>query len=170
MEQVRRGMNLLPQVRRVRRDGWTADRQRIFFEHLCATCNVRFAAARTGLSARSGYLKRESDPVFRERWRQALEEGYARLETMLVARAGGTADAAALEREAEAAGDAGAHRELTETLDTQLAMQLLAHHRRVVHGGTRRGGYAPTKVTPDQLADTILRQLAALNKRRGGKG
>lgn len=172
MDHVRRGTHFRPQVRKVRHEGWTLERQAIFFRHLGATCNVRFAAAQAGPSACTAYLKRQTDPVFLERWRQALEEGYVRIEAMLIARAGGTADADALARAAaaEAAGDAGAHPELTEALDTQLAMQLLSNFRKVVHGGKRTGGRKPTAATPDELTAAIEKQLSALNRRRGGPG
>lgn len=160
-----------PQVRRTRKDGWTAAAQRIFFDHLCATCNVRFAAQQAGVSATGAHGKRRRDPIFRERWRQALEDGYVRIETLLLARAGGTADAEALARVEEMgdAGDAGALLELTEAMDTPLALSMLANHRKALHGGTRKpGGPALTKADPDELAETILKRLSAFNKQRGG--
>lgn len=168
-----RGANFTPQIRRVRADGWTAERQRVFFEHLCATCNVKFSAAQAQIGSSGAYEKRRIDPVFRERWRLALDEGYVRIEAMLIARAGGTADAAALVRAAaaEATGDAGALPYVTEALDTQLALQLLTNHRRVVHGGTRKGGPGlRPAATQDELANAILKQLDALKRRRGGAG
>lgn len=170
---VQRGVNRKPQVRRSRRDGWTAERQSVFFGHLCATCNVKLSAAKAGVGLNSAYEKRRADPVFAERWRQALADGYVRLETMLIARAGGTGDAEALARavEAEAAGDAGALRELTETLDTELALQLLSFYRKVVNGGARKvAGPRRGKATMEQVEAAILKQLSVLNRRRGGPG
>lgn len=171
MDYVRRGMNFRPQVRKVPRNGWTPERERIFFQHLGATCNVKLSAAKAGPSAGTAYYRRQINPVFRERWRQALEEGYVRIETMLIARTIEIDDAQALAREAaaEAEGDAGAHLELTEGLDTQLAMQLLCANRKVVHGGYRPGGRRPGPAASEaELADAIEKQLSAFNRRRGG--
>lgn len=165
---AQRGSDRRPQVRRTRADGWTEARQRIFFAHLGATCNVRFAAGQAGMNYTNIYRRRVTDPVFRERWRLALEDGYVRIETMLLARAGGTGDTAALIRAAaaEAAGDATDLSELTESLDSGLALQLIAAHRKALHGGPRRGGGPePTKADPDELAESILKRLAAINKR-----
>lgn len=178
------GIDGAPQARRVRRNGWTPVRARTFFEHLAATCNVRFAADMAGMSHTGAYAKRRSDPAFAAAWRDAVECGYARLEAMLIARAGGTHDAAemmaAARRDGEASPpggwpptcptiefDPGAHVAISEALDSAMAITLMASHRKVVHGQGARGGGVPAgAATPDELADAILKQLDALARRR----
>ena len=177
-----------PIVKRRRTDGWTAAKRVQFLDGLASTCNVSEAVAPTGMALSGAYTLRRRDPVFRAEWADALECGYARLETMLLARAAGT-DAptgapthaptgasrrAGVEMATDApdapAFDAGAHPERTGELDTQLALSLLRLHRTTIGGGTRGGGRPVTKVDPDELAESILTRLAALNGRRGGRG
>lgn len=169
---TQRGVDGRPQVRRARKDGWTVRRQRVFLDHLRATCNVRFSAAQAGLSATGAYNRARIDGAFREAWREALKEGYVRIETMLIARAGGTHDALALGRAADAAeaDEADALEDLTESLDTPLALALLANHRKAIHGGVRRtGGRAPTAASMEQVTAAILKQLDALARRRAAE-
>ena len=59
-------------------------RQRLFLDHLAATCNVRLAAAAAGVSPQCVYQRRERDADFRARWGAAIEEGYAALELRLL--------------------------------------------------------------------------------------
>ncbi len=168
---VQLGVDFRPQVRS-RKDGWTPARQRVFFAHLAATCNIAHAARQAGMSKGGAYERRAIDPAFRERWRQALEEGYVRLEAMLLARHGGTAIAHAMR--AEAQGDVEAAEalwELTESLDTDVALRMLALHQKALRGcrrcGARKQGGPPVaRASQDQLADAIEKQLSALNRRR----
>lgn len=189
---VMSGQDRAPQMRRARADGWSAARAKVFFEHLSATCNVKFAADMAGMSHSGAYYRRRTDAVFREAWQDALEAGYARLEAMLIARAGGTHDTAALLAAARANGaggdgaggegaggegavkptpiafDPGARPDVSEALDSGLALALMASHRKVLHGqGSRSGGVPAGKADPDELCDAILKQLSALSKRRG---
>src|SRR5687768_6355217 len=75
------------QRRRIRKDGWTEKRKKTFLEYLAATSNVRRAAAAAGMKAHGAYRLRFRDSDFREHWDAALEQGYARIETMLLERA-----------------------------------------------------------------------------------
>lgn len=167
-ERVMRGVDRKPQVRRIAKHQWTPAKQRIFFEHLAATCNVKHSAARAGMTHYGAYAKRRIDPAFRETWADALETGYAKLETMLIARAAGTASAAGAAAEVDYDGDA--HADETEALDSQLALQLMAAHRAALHSGRPRGGgRPPTVVDMAQVEASILKQLDALAKRRAAK-
>ena len=173
---VVRGRSGKPQVRRLRGDGWTEERKRIFFDHMAATCNVRFSAGQAGMSNCGCYIKRRNDQAFADEWQATMADGYVRMETMLIARAGGTDNAEALterakvEREdADGATLSEALIALTESLDSQLALQLMASHRKTVHGGVRSGGVPGGKADPDALDAAILKQLAALKTQRGEK-
>ncbi len=164
-----------PQVRRKRAGGWTEARRRTFLDHLAATCNVSHAVAAAGMNLGGVYTLRRRDPEFRAQWADALECGYARLETMLLARAAG-ADGGGDTAPPDPASskpppfDEAAHPQATACMDPVLALALLRLHRTTIGGGTRGGGRPVTKADPDELADAILKQLAVLNRRRGGQG
>jgi hypothetical protein len=76
-------------VRQVRRSprSWTAARQKAFLEALAGCCNVKLAARKAGLSTSQAYVRRNRDASFRAGWDQALANGYAQLEMMLLERA-----------------------------------------------------------------------------------
>ncbi|BAV66220.1 hypothetical protein [Sphingobium cloacae] len=73
-----------PQLRAVRKDGWTPARRKRFLETLAATCNVSEAARAAGKNLSSAYYQRRRDPGFAREWAQALNVGYAELETLLL--------------------------------------------------------------------------------------
>lgn len=52
--------------KRVRSDGWTPRKRKIFLEHLAATSNVTASAAEAGMSASGVYQLRLRDILFRE--------------------------------------------------------------------------------------------------------
>lgn len=170
---LRRATDGLPQVRRRRKGAWTAAKRRLFLDHLGATCNVSQSVEAVGMNLGGVYTLRRRDPAFRTEWADALECGYARLEAMLLSRAAGTDGARDGVEVGIAPGepfDPGAHPQATAATDPVLALALLRLHRTTVSGGTRGGGRPVTKVDSDALADAILKQLSALNKRRGGQG
>lgn len=173
-----------PQIRRQRLDAWTQARRRRFLDVLAATCNVSEAAAAIGKNTSNVYKLRQRDPEFRAAWADALECGYARLEAALLARAAGT-DGRRFERSGveepltPPGGDAfdpGAHEARTADIDPVLGLALLRLHRANIKGdgvagggaarGTRPNGRPPTAADPDELAESILRKLDALNKHR----
>ncbi|WP_188054111.1 hypothetical protein [Sphingosinithalassobacter sp. CS137] len=75
--------------RRVRRDGWTAERQRLFLETLAETGCVSDAAAAVGLTPRSAYrLRARADAdAFHRAWDAALVIASQRLTTIAFERA-----------------------------------------------------------------------------------
>ncbi len=77
--------NRIVQCAAVRKDGWTKARREGFFAMLSATCNVRASAAAMGMTDCGAYYVRRRDPVFAGQWREALAEGYGRLEQALMA-------------------------------------------------------------------------------------
>ncbi len=77
--------NRIVQCAAVRKDGWTKARRAGFFAMLSATCNVRASAAAMGMTDCGAYDVRRRDPVFAAQWREALAEGYGRLEQALMA-------------------------------------------------------------------------------------
>ncbi|MCY7280166.1 MAG: hypothetical protein LH610_04590 [Sphingomonas bacterium] len=74
---------------------WTDEAEALFLDHLAASCNVTASAASAGFSKEALYRRRRTDPDFADRWQAALEQGYVRLEMMLLHGATGRADPAA---------------------------------------------------------------------------
>ena len=58
-----------------------------FFSTLAASCNVTLSARAAGISPQRCYARRREDAGYRQRWEQALSEGYAKLEMALLERA-----------------------------------------------------------------------------------
>ncbi len=73
-----------PQLKAVRKDGWTPARRKKFLEALAATCNVSEAARAAGKNLSGAYYQRRRDPGFAREWSQALNVGYAELEALLL--------------------------------------------------------------------------------------
>lgn len=78
-----------PDPARVRRDGWTAQRQIAFIETLAETGCVQDACRRVGLSRQSAYAfaRRLCGRAFREAWEAAIDFGLLQLEQEVIGRA-----------------------------------------------------------------------------------
>jgi len=160
---VRRGKNGRPQQRARKPGGWTKRARRIFLDHLAATCNVTGSAAAAGLHWSGAYAQRRSDPEFAEQWQAALETGYARLEAMLIDRAGGRVVA-------DRAIDDGAGAETPtppnpEGMDAELALNLLRLHRAPLKGAPRRPSSKPQRAGKEELVRALIRQLRVIRRR-----
>ena len=115
--------------------------RRLFLNHLAETANVAASARAAGVGSSAVYAERRRSAGFRDDWARALGEGYARLETDLLAEAllaanGKTADATLKAR-------AQKHR---------LAIALLSAHRAAVKG-------APTAAPASADLPTLKAQL-----------
>jgi hypothetical protein len=156
---VARGKNG-PQVRKQRSGGWTARKKKRFLEALAATCNVRRACARVGMSDRSAYAERAKDAAFREDWQTSLESSRGVLQTMLIERSarGGRPPA-------DDADDDDTPFDDPASMDTALALTLLKQHS---GGDTRwRGSRPPRYATREETDAEILRRLKILARRAG---
>lgn len=58
-----------------------------FLDTLCETCNVTLAAQAVGVATGTAYKHRKTDPLFAERWDEALAEGVDLLEHLAHERA-----------------------------------------------------------------------------------
>ena len=76
------------QIARSRLKQWSPRIEQRFLTTLSATCNVKAACAEVGLTPASAYAHRRRWQGFADRWKQALEDGYAQLEAGLVFAAG----------------------------------------------------------------------------------
>lgn len=146
-----------------RSNAFGAKRRRAFLEQLAASCNVRKAAAAAGVCPKTVYARRKSDAAFRSAWREALEAGYARLELILLERAG-----AAEPVEFDPGADAGA--QAAAEPDTALARFLWQEHRKGLDGQTHRGGPPLRSAEWREVEDWFVARLRALNKRILGQG
>ena len=72
------------QIRRVRKDGWTATDAKAFMEALALTCNASEAARMAGKSRAGAYKRRGRDPQFAAAWERAIDIGYAEIEAMMM--------------------------------------------------------------------------------------
>jgi len=117
----------------------------LFLDHLAQTANVAASARAAGVTSSAVYAERRRTPAFRDAWALALAEGYARLETDLLAEAlqtpsGRTGDGTLKAR-------AQKHR---------LAIALLSTHRAAVKGGAP---VAPASKTAHPDLATLKAQL-----------
>lgn len=85
-ELVVRGTNgRRTQIARARMKQWTPRVEARFLSVLAATCNVKAACAEVGLTAASAYGHAKRWQGFRERWREAVEIGFMRIEGAMLA-------------------------------------------------------------------------------------
>ncbi len=70
-----------------RSDRWSTQKEKQFLTVLAVTSNVRLALREVGMSPASLYFRRRKHPGFEAAWDHALNEGYAKLEADMLARA-----------------------------------------------------------------------------------
>jgi hypothetical protein len=71
-------------MKRAGHDRWSQAREKIFFEELAATANVKRAAAAAGVSPNAVYARRMKHPLFKAKWAAVLESGRASIDMHLV--------------------------------------------------------------------------------------
>lgn len=121
-----------------------------FLATLTETCNVVRSAKAAGFTANWAYRKRKSDAGFRNAWAEAVREGYARLELVLLERAiKGTPK---LVRTAS-----GSDRVMREYSNT-LAIALLKRHAETADSAS----YQPAEEELAEIRERILERLAKL--------
>jgi hypothetical protein len=137
---------------------WTPEAEEAFLEELASTCNVTAAADAAGFSTTAIYKHRMRDAGFAAAWSEAVAQGYARLEAMLVERATGS-----LSRE-PVAGEDGRAAEMS----VEQIMNLLKLHRAAVRGGPAQR-YAHRQLPPDmdEVRASILRKIEAIERAAG---
>ena len=148
-----------PKRRAASRQDISEEQFDIFFETLADTCNVALSAKAARFAPSWAYRKRRLDSAFRARWGQAVREGYAKLELVLLERAMSGTPKAVRTR----GGDDSIIREYSNTL----AIALLRRHAETVDGleGTEMPGS-----DADELRIKILAQLDLLRERAETSG
>jgi hypothetical protein len=139
---------------------WCARSERDFLATLGATANVKAAARAAGVSTVAVYKRRRKWPAFRAAWDEAKEEGYVRIEMLLIDAATNTLDpaAAAQSREAD---------EAPPEMTVEQAMKLWFH--RAGRDGARGGRGFGWRLRPTDIEEVraeLLRKVAALEKAR----
>ena len=153
-----------PQMVRSQGDRWTDEAEAIFLDHLAASCNVTLSAKAVGFSREAIYRRRRNDPGFAERWQAALEQGYARIEMLLVRRAAET-----LEGSLQEPREPDPDTPLPE-MTVRDAIAILQLHRSSVKGDGRSPGWRARPRSLDEMRDSILAKLEAVEAaRRAGQ-
>jgi hypothetical protein len=144
-----------PCIARVGPGRWSARSERAFLAELTATANVKAAARAAGVSAQAAYNRRRLWPAFAEAWRDALAEGYVRIETLLIHAATATLDP---EPTPQAVSEAPA-------MTVEQAMNLFKLHRASQHGGkAQRYGWRRQEPDIEDVRAEILRKVAAMER------
>lgn len=151
---VRQAINGNTKIIRTTGARWSQAAERVFLEELAATANVTAAAEAAGFSTTAIYNRRKRWPGFAEEWDACLEQGYVRIETMLIEVATDS-----LRRE-PIAGDREA-----PPMSIADAMNLLKLHRASVRGGAAQRYDARAKA-PDfeAVRASILRKIEAIER------
>jgi hypothetical protein len=134
---------------------WSDAAEALFLDNLAASCNVTASVRAAGFTPAAVYKRRRNDPGFAQRWEAALEQGYARLEALLLQRA--------VEEALE--GFAPDPETPLPQMTVKDARAILSHHRATVTGGPRSRRQWARPRTLDDMRDSILAKLEAVAPR-----
>lgn len=132
---------------------WTQARQRMFLETLSQTSNVAASERKAKMPVGSAYRERRRSAGFEAAWREALGEGYARLEHTMLERA-----MQGITRRVKKSEDG---QETVEYSD-RMGMALLAAHRASAMA-TRPGA----AVDGENAREWLARKLDEMHRRLG---
>ena len=172
-DRVRRLSGGRPQLATPRAGQWTVKTERVFLDVLSATANATAAARATGVSAAGAWVRRRHLPAFAQAWDEAVADGHARLEMLMMERGtsllGGEAFAPGggrrapddRERDEHARDEKG-----RDAFDPQIAMWLLKR-RDQLRAGTSKMARSWERV-PDieEVRESIMRKLDAMRRSR----
>ena len=143
-----------PKLRSAKDSDITEAQVETFFDTLSETCNVTRSAEAAGFAVSTAYRKRKSDAAFRRAWAEAVREGYAKLELVLLERAiDGTPKAVS--------GRGGGDDRLVREYSTALAVALLKRHSETAE----LAGYEPPEDELAEIRERILQRLDKLRER-----
>ena len=133
---------------------WTQARQRTFLETLAQTSNVAASERKAKMPVGSAYRERRRSPGFEAAWREALAEGYARLEHTMLERA-----LLGITRRVKKSEDGS---ETVEYSD-RLGMALLTAHR-----ASAMAARPDAREEGENAREWLARKLAEMNRRLRG--
>jgi hypothetical protein len=146
-----------PKLCKPRSDSIDDTQTATFFATLAETCNVVRSAKAAGFSANWAYRRRKRDAGFRNAWAEAVREGYAKLELVLLERAiKGTPKLVRTAR--------GSDRVMRE-YSTALSVALLRRHAETADAAS----YQPAQEELTEIRERILERLEKLRARDGRK-
>lgn len=144
-----------PKLRKPHKSDICDEQKETFFATLAETCNVVRSAKAAGFAANWAYRKRKRDAGFRRAWAEAVREGYARLELVLLERAiKGTPKLVRTAR--------GTDRFMRDYSNT-LAIALLKQHAATAESAS----YQPADEELEEIRERILERLARVRERDG---
>lgn len=140
------------QIARSRLKQWCPRTEERFLATLAATCNVKAACAEVGLTPASAYNHRNRWRAFADRWDEALDNGYARLELALVETAGNMFSGTETPLDAP-----------MPPMRVDEALHLLHMYKHRMHGiGGRPGLHA--KPDWEEIARVVTRKVEAMER------
>lgn len=140
------GKGSIGTAKRAKASSFGAAARRTFLDHLAQTANVSASARKAKVSTSQVYAERRKNEVFRTKWAAALAEGFAKLETELLAEA--LTAASGNIKDGLLKARAQKHR---------LALALLAAHRASVKG--EKSNSAPVAGTGGQSGKPTAEQM-----------
>ena len=149
---VRRGRGGHVQIVSAHPAAWTRRDEDLFFSRYRESGNVAAAARAAGFSGKSVWDRAQINPAFRERLAEARQEATERLDFYLIE-----------EGTNQLKGEGGARR------DPQLAMWILKREDQRRAGTLRKGGAWRRPRSPDEVRDSILRKVSAIERHRNEK-
>jgi len=141
-----------PKARHPRKADIGAEQIETFFAALAETCNVVRSAKAAGFSTDWAYRRRKRDAGFRNAWADAVREGYAKLELVLLERAIKGTPKILFRRD-------GSERIVRE-YSTALAVALLKRHAETADSAS----YEPDEAELADIRERILERLDRLRE------
>lgn len=124
-----------------------------FLAHLATTANVAASARVAGVASHRVYRERRANSAFQAAWQEALAEGYARLESELLAEALRPASGTLKDQTLK-----------VRQMKIRLGMSLLSLHRASVRGG-KPASPLPDAHTPAEIRRRVTERLQAMRER-----
>lgn len=151
------------QIRRVRKDGWSARKREIFLDHFASCGNAGEACRAAGMAEGSAYRLRRRDPDFAAQYDEALGFSQSRLIELAIeyAKTGGRMTSV----------EPGEIPPVDMArFDPELALKILRLPRPGANGNPSRVGARPQYASRAELTGAILKGLDALDRRlaKGG--
>ncbi len=135
----------------------TEEQVDIFFASLAETCNVLRSAKAAGFHPSWAHRRRQTDAAFRNGWAQAVREGYAKLELILLERAMiGTPKLVRSSKNGD---------RIMQEYSTSLAVALLKRHADTADAAQ----YQPGEDELTEVRERILEKLEGLKRRQDAK-
>lgn len=137
---------------------WTDEAERIFLDRLGASCNYTHSARAAGFSREAVYKRRRRDPAFQRRCDDAVAQGYARIEALLVESAEHALEGRAPDPDSP-----------IPPMSVRDALAILQLHRRTARGEGKGAGWRARPRSLDEVRDSILAKLAAFERARAAR-